>query len=54
LSPDWIDNVLGEIDRASPVYKAIEQAQFNNTLNTDVIGVNKQTGKLIGVPINTP
>lgn len=54
LSPEWIKQVMRGIDEASPAYKAIEQARDSGTLNTAVIGVNKQTGQLIGVPVNAP
>ncbi|TNY25480.1 hypothetical protein BV497_13675 [Fulvimonas soli] len=54
LSAKWIDQVMDKIDETSPAYKAIEQARDSGTLNTAVIGVNKKTGQLIGVPVNVP
>ncbi|EIL87081.1 filamentous hemagglutinin family outer membrane protein, partial [Rhodanobacter fulvus Jip2] len=54
LSGKWIDRVMGELDKTSPAYRAIDQARDGGTLNTAVIGVNKQTGQLIGVPVNIP
>jgi len=42
------------LDQSSPAYKAIAQARDSGTLNTAVIGVDKTTGQLIGVPINAP
>jgi filamentous hemagglutinin len=54
LSGKWIDQVMDNIDSSSPAYKAIKQARLNGELNTAVIGVNKQTGQLIGVPVDVP
>jgi hypothetical protein len=45
---------MDKIDKTSPAYKVIEQARDSGTLNTAVIGVNKQTRQLIGVPVNVP
>jgi filamentous hemagglutinin len=54
LSPNWTNQVMDKLDKASPAYKAIDQARLNGTLTTAVIGVDKQTGQLIGVPVNVP
>jgi hypothetical protein len=54
LSPKWIDYVMGQIDETSPAYLAIKQASLDGTLSTAVVGVNKTTGQLIGVPVNMP
>jgi hypothetical protein len=49
-----IDQVMDNIDGAAPAYKAIQQARLNGKLNTAVVGVNKQTGQLVGVPVDVP
>jgi len=52
LSSTWIDSVMGKMDPLSPAYQAVKQASFDGKLSTAVIGVDKRTGQLIGVPIN--
>ncbi|WP_202594232.1 hypothetical protein, partial [Frateuria defendens] len=54
LSSGWIQSVMDRLDKTSPAYKAISQAQEDGTLTTAVVGVNKNTGQLIGVPVKTP
>jgi filamentous hemagglutinin len=54
LSPNWIEQVMSNLDRTSPAYIAIEQARESGTLSTAVLGVNKSTGQLIGVPVKIP
>jgi hypothetical protein len=51
LSPAWINNVLLKLDPESPAYTAIRLAQSNGTLSTAVIGVNKTTSQLVGIPV---
>ena len=46
--------MMDNIDGAAPAYKAIQQARLNGKLNTAVVGVNKQTGQLVGVPVDVP
>lgn len=54
LSQSWINNVLGQLDSSSEAYQAIVRAVKNNSLSTAVVGVNRSTGQLIGVPIKVP
>ena len=54
LSPNWTANVLNKLDPNSPAAVAVVNARKAGTLNTAVIGVDKSTGRLIGVPVNVP
>lgn len=44
---------MDKLDKTSPAYLAIEQAMERGTLSSAVIGVNKDAGSLIGVPVKT-
>ena len=51
MSDTWVDTVLDKLDKASPAYQAVENAQQNGTLIKGVIGVDRASGNLTMVRV---